>query len=109
MKKEQLKPIVQDFLHKMCEAWFSDKPLWKSLGISLVDANINKYDSVLDMFANEEGEIDINTILNSVGDAMENAYQIDLSQFSPILPSRILLISKEDITQLLSLIDEKQV
>ena len=107
MKKEQLKPIIQDFLHKMCEAWFTDKPLWRTLGVSLIDANINKYDNVLDMFADENGEIDVNGILNSVGDTMENAYQIDLSQFSPILPNRILLISKEDITQLLSSINEK--
>jgi hypothetical protein len=109
MKKEELKPIIKDFLHKMCEGWFLDKPLWRTLAVSLVDANINKYDNVLDMFADENGEIDIEGILNSVGENMENAYQIDLSQFSPILPNRILLISKEDITHLLSLLNEKQI
>ena len=40
MKKEQLKPILGDFLKKMMGEWFPDKPLVKGLGISLIDANI---------------------------------------------------------------------
>lgn len=110
MKKEQLKPVLKDFLHKMMESWLGDKPLWKSLGNSIIDANVNKYDNVLDMFADENGDIDVQGILNNVGESMENAYQIDLQQFSPILPNRVLLISKEDIKQLLAALnDEKQV
>lgn len=107
MKKDALKPILKDFLGKMMNEWFSDKPLWKSLGNSLITANINKYDNVLDMFADENGDIDVEGILNSIGDTMEDAYQIDLQQFSPLLPNRILLISKEDIKNLLSSVYEK--
>lgn len=107
MKKDALKPILKDFLGKMMNDWFSDKPLWKLLGNSLITANINKYDNVLDMFADEHGDIDVEGILNSIGDTMEDAYQIDLQQFSPLLPNRILLISKEDIKNLLASVYEK--
>lgn len=102
MKKDDLKPILKDFLGKMMNEWFDDKPLWKSLGNSLINANINKYDNVLDMFANENGDIDVEGILNNIGNAMEESYKIDLQQFSPLLPNRILLISKEDINNLLT-------
>ena len=102
MKKDALKPILKDFLTDMMDGWFGDKPLLKTLGNSLITANINKYDNVLDMFADEHGDIDIEGILNSIGDTMEDAYKIDLQQFSPLLPNRILLISKEDIKNLLA-------
>lgn len=107
MTKDELKPILKDFLTGMMNDWFSDKPLWKTLGNSLITANINKYDNVLDMFADENGDIDVQGILNSIGDTMEDAYKIDLQQFSPLLPNRILLISKEDIKNLLSSVYEK--
>jgi hypothetical protein len=100
MKKEELKPILKDFLIDMMNEWFDDKPLWKTLGNSLISANIDKYDNVLDMFADKNGDIDIEGILNSVGDVMEDVYKIDLQEFSPLLPSRLLLISKEDINKL---------
>lgn len=104
MKKEELKPIVKDFLHKMSDAWFEDKPIWKTLAYNLVDANVNKYDGVLDMFANENGDIDVEGILKSIGETMEDNYKIDLQQFHPILPNRILLITKEDIQHLVGLL-----
>ena len=102
MKKDDLKPILKDFLGKMMNDWFSDKPLFKTLGNSLINANINKYDNVLDMFADENGNIDVEGILNNIGNTMEESYKIDLQQFSPLLPNRILLISKEDINNLLT-------
>lgn len=109
MKKDELKPIIKDFLTNMMNGWFADKPLWKSLGNSLIIANINKYDNVLDMFADENGDINVEDILNNIGSTMEESYKIDLQQFSPLLPNRILLISKEDIKNLLSSVYEKQV
>lgn len=100
MKKEQLKPKIQAFLHQMMSEWFPDKNVLRGLGIALVDANVNKYDSILDMFADENGEIDVDGIIKKVSETMESPYQIDLQQFSPLLPNRILLITKEDINSL---------
>lgn len=107
MTKDELKPILKDFLTGMMNDWFSDKPIWKTLGNSLITANINKYDNVLDMFADEHGNIDVEGIINNIGDAMEDSFKIDLQEFSPLLPNRILLISKQDIKNLLSSVYEK--
>lgn len=104
MKKEQLKPILGDFLKKMMGEWFPDKPLVKGLGISLVDANINKYDSLIDMFADENGDIDIENLKRNMGDTITEPFKIDLQQISPILPNRVLIISKNDIDRLFNML-----
>ena len=109
MTKDDLKPVLKSFLTKMMNEWFDDKPLLRTLGNSLIEANINKYDNILDMFANEHGDIDIEGILNNIGDAMEDSFKIDLQEYSPLLPSRILLISKSDIKNLIASLHEKQI
>lgn len=109
MKKHELKPIIKDFLTNMMNEWFEDKPVWKTIGNSLISANINKYDNVLDMFADDKGDIDVENILNNINDIMETPLKIDLQQYSPLLPSRVLLITKQDIKNLLSSVYEKQV
>ena len=96
MKKEELKPKLQAFLRQMMSEWFADKSFLKGLGIALVDANVNKYDSILDMFADENGEIDVEGIIKNMDDRIE----IDLQSLSPILPNRILLITKSDLWRL---------
>lgn len=96
MKKEDLKPKLQAFLRQMMSEWFADKSFLKGLGIALVDANVNKYDSILDMFADENGEIDVEGIIKNMDDRIE----IDLQSLSPILPNRILLITKSDLWRL---------
>jgi hypothetical protein len=96
MKKEDLKPKLQAFLRQMMSEWFADKSFLKGLGIALVDANVNKYDSILDMFADENGEIDVEGIIKNMDDRIE----IDLQSLSPILPNRILLITKSDLWKL---------
>lgn len=96
MKKEDLKPKLQAFLHQMMSEWFPDKNVLRGLGNALIDANVNKYDNILDMFADECGEIDVEGIIKNMDDTIE----IDLQQLSPILPNRILLITKNDLWRL---------
>lgn len=109
MTKEQLKPIISNFLKKMMGEWFTDKPIWKTLGVAIIDANINKYDNILDMFADENHNIDVEGLLNNLTSSIEDSLKIDLQQYSPLLPNRILLITKDDIKGLLTTINEKQV
>lgn len=96
MKKEDLKPKIQTFLHQMMSEWFPDKNVLRGLGNALIDANVNKYDNILDMFADESGEIDVEGIIKNMDDTIE----IDLQSLSPILPNRILLITKNDLWKL---------
>lgn len=97
MKKEDLKPKLQAFLHQMMSEWFPDKNVLRGFGNALIDASINKYDNILDMFADEKGEIDVEGIIKNMDDTIE----IDLQSLSPILPNRILLITKNDLMRML--------
>lgn len=106
MKKEQLKPILKKFFEDMVDGWFSDKPTWKTIGHMLVTANINKYDNVFDLFSDENGDIDVESLLMSITNNMNGDYQIDLQQFSPLLPNRILLISKSDFNNLVTVVKQ---
>ena len=101
MKREEFKKKTSEFLKKMMCEWFPDKPFIKGLGISLVDAQINKYDTLLELFEDEKGDIDVNGIIDNIGDSLNEPIKIDLRQYSPMLPSRTLLISKEDIRNFL--------
>lgn len=101
MKRDDFKYVVSDFLKKRMAEWFTDKPFIKGLGLSLIDANINKYDSLLEMFEDENGNIDVKGIVSNMGDIKE-PIKIDLSQYSPLLPKRVLLITKDDIDELLT-------
>lgn len=91
------KPKLEAFLLEMMCEWFPDKKFLKSLGNALIRANINKYDTFLEMFADEQGNIDVEGLVNSI----EETIEIDLQQLSPLLPNRVLVITKEDLQKLL--------
>ena len=93
--------MVSDFLKRMMEGWFPDKPFIKGLGLSLIDANINKYDTLLELFEDEKGNIDVKGIIENMG-GLNDPIKIDLRQYSPMLPNRTLLITKEDLEDLLT-------
>ena len=97
MTKKELKPVVGDFLKGMMEDWFPDLPLVKGIGLSLVDANINKFDSIIDMFADENGNIDVQNLRNNIP---STEIRINLKELSPILPNRTLLVTKGDMDRL---------
>lgn len=81
--------------------WFSDKPLIQAIGITVVQTNLNKFDGVIDMLTDENGQVNIDGLIENLGDIVERDYTIDLTTISPYLPSRILIISKEDIKSLI--------
>lgn len=107
MKRAQFKSAVSDFLKDMLEKWFPDKPFIKGLGLSLVDANINKYDTLLELFEDENGEIDVKGIIDNMG-SPDEPFKIDLRKYSPMLPNRTLLITKDDLYGLLRNVNQRQ-
>ena len=58
--------------------------------------------NILDMFANENGEIDVERIISDL--PTDKPIEMDLRQLSPILPNRVLLITKEDLDIFLKMI-----
>lgn len=82
--------------------WFADKPLIQALGITIIQTNVNKFDALLDMLTDENGNVNIDALVENLGDAVERDYTIDLTTISPLLPKRVLIISKSDIDALIS-------
>lgn len=104
MKRPEFKKVVSQFLRKRMTEWFNDKPLMMGLGISIVDANINKMDNLIQLFEDENGDIDIYGIIENMG-TLKEPIKIDLQQISPILPNRVLLITQKDFDELLTYVE----
>lgn len=102
MNKTQIKDIISKKIITLMRDWFNDKPLIQAIGITIVQTNLNKFDGVLDMLTDEEGNVNVDGLVENLGDILENDYTIDLTTISPYLPSRILIISKEDINGLIN-------
>jgi hypothetical protein len=107
MKRVEFKSVASDFLKGMLEKWFPDKPFIKGLGLSLIDANIHKYDTLLELFEDQNGDIDVKGIIENMGSPNE-PFKIELGKYSPMLPNRTLLITKEDLNELLEDVNRRE-
>ena len=101
MKIPEFKNTLSEHLSKLIDEWFGDKPLLNAIAKTALKANINKFDSLLDMLVDENGDLLVNDLINNLGEAVEKGYEIDLTEISNLLPKRVLLISREDIQNLL--------
>lgn len=102
MNKTQIKDIISKKIITLMRDWFYDKPLVQAIGITIVQTNVNKFDGVLDMLTMEDGNVNIDALIENLGGILEQDYTIDLTTISPYLPSRVLIISKDDIKGLIN-------
>ena len=102
MTKLQIKDIISKKIITLMRDWFYDKPLIQALGITIVQTNVNKFDGLLDMLTMEDGNVNIDALIENLGGILEQDYTIDLTTISPYLPKRVLIISKTDIESLIN-------
>lgn len=102
MTKTQLKDIISNKIITLMREWFNDKPIIQALGITIIQTNINKFDGLLDMLTDESGQVNTEALIENLGESVIKDYSIDLTEISPLLPKRILLISKQDIMDILN-------
>ena len=95
MKLNDLKRVISTHGERLINEWFSDSPLFKALALTVLKANINKYDSYLNLLTDENGDVMIEELISNLN--IRNGSEIDLTRISPLLPSRVLILSKEDI------------
>lgn len=93
----EVKKVLVKHLNRLIGEWFKDKPLYEGLALTIVQANINKFDGLLTMLTDENGNIMIDELTINLGNLLEKGYEIDLTTISALLPHRVLIISKEDI------------
>lgn len=109
MKKDIFKTKMTNYLHKLVNQWFDTTStvdiMANGLAKTIIKANINKYDALLDLFTDENGDILVNDLIDNLGDTLiGDGIQIDLRaifpQFKAILPPKVLLYSKQDLNEL---------
>lgn len=113
MRIDEVKMKVSNALLNMIDTCFggnniNEKFINSTLKI-IVKQNIYKIDSVLHMFADQNGEIDINEIINEYSNIIdEKGVTINLKEYvnndmlKSFIPNKILIIKREDLFNLLS-------
>lgn len=102
MNKIEIKNTISNKLITLMRDWFPDKPLIQAIGITIIQTNVNKFDGLLDMLTLDDGTINIDALVENLGPILEQDYTMDLTTISPLLPKRVLIISKEDIKGLIN-------
>ena len=100
MKTNEVKQIVVKHLNRLIGEWFGDKPIIQAIAKTALQANINKYDNLLVMLTDENGNLLVDELITNLG--INNGVEVDLSTISPLLPNRVVIISKSDIDNLLA-------
>lgn len=100
MKTNDAKQVVVKHLNKLITEWFGDKPIIQAVAKTALQANINKYDNLLEMLTDNDGNLLINELITNLD--INNGVEIDLSTISPLLPNRVVIISKSDVDSLLA-------
>lgn len=102
MKKDEVKKILSDYIIKMIGEWFPDKVLVKAFAITAVQANVNKFDGIIDMITDDNGDVNVDGLVENLGDFLDKDMTIDLTTISPFLPHRVIIITKNDIHTLIN-------
>ena len=101
MKKGELKIKVSNYFNRQIDEWFDTNSLQDNLARTfaktIVKANQNKFDNIIDMLTDENGDVLVDDLLNNFE---FQDFTIDLTQYSSLLPRKILIFSKSDFEAL---------
>ena len=111
MKASEFKIKIINWLNRTIDTYFgsngiSDKFLNATLKI-LVTQNQNKYDEILNLFADETGDIDEELIVDKYSEVIGNGFIFDIRDYikndliRSMLPNKALKITKDDMLGLL--------
>lgn len=109
MKSDVFKIKMTNYLNGLVNGWFDGVSMpdifLNGLLKTAIKANINKYDDILAMFTDENGDILISDLIDNLGDRLVgDGIQIDLKavfpQYKAFLPNKVLLFSKSDLEAL---------
>jgi hypothetical protein len=112
MKAGELKMRLANSVMGLIDTYFggtamSEKFINSTLKI-ILKQNLYKIDPMLDLFANQDGEINAQEVVTEYANMIdENGYVFDLKQYvendsiKALIPNKILVIKREDILNLL--------
>lgn len=101
MKKGEFKMKAVNYMNKLIDNWFDTNTLQDNLARSfaktIVKANQNKYDNIIDMLTDENGDVLVDDLLNNLN--IKNNIEMDLTKYGSFLPNKILLLTPNDIEE----------
>lgn len=57
MQVNEFKQVILSHVNRLINEWFSDSPIIKALALTVLKANINKYDNFLNLLTDENGDV----------------------------------------------------
>lgn len=112
MKLSEFKLTTINKLNHIIDEWFDgqtiqDRFLNGSLK-TIIKAKQNSYDGIINMFADEEGNIDLSELKKQMEGVIPEKLEMDISQITSkwgvpkyLIPNKILLLTKTDIMDIL--------
>ena len=101
MKKGELKIKVLNYFNRQIDMWFDSNSLQdniaRTFAKTIVKANQNKFDTLIDLMTDNNGEVLVDELLDNFE---FQDITIDLTQFSSLLPRKILIFSRSDFEAL---------
>lgn len=113
MKAGEVKLRLMNTIQDLIDTYFSgnamnEKFINSTLKI-ILKQNIYKVDSLLNLFADQNGDININEIINEYSNMFgENGIVFDIKQYidndivKSFIPDKVLVIKKDDILRILN-------
>ena len=103
MNKQEAKTTLSNFADKLINGWFPSNSLTdilaKAGAKTIIKAKVDEYDNFIDLFS-KNGHIMLDELLDNLIENFEG-WQLDLTEFNiPILPNKIIIISKQDLIEL---------
>ena len=113
MKTSEFKLRIVKAIDDLVDVYFGEDNIIDNMTNStlklMIQINADKMDDVLALFADKDGEIDANTIINAYADNIgENGVSFNIKQYvkndiiRSLLPDKTLIISKEDILKIIN-------
>ena len=95
----------------MINVYFNDNTLVDKITNStlkaMLKANMTKIDGVLEMFADKDGNIDAEGIIESYAEQLTNGLEIDIKKYIKsdficnLLPNKSIIIKKDDVLNII--------
>lgn len=111
MTISEFKLRIQETLYGLIDTYFGNDDVVERMANStlriLVKTNINKFDNILNMFANENGVIDTDAIVDEYSRQIGDGIRIDIRKYinndfiRSLLPEKVLLVTREDLNKLI--------
>lgn len=112
MKVQEFKLTTINKLYSIVDEWFDTNTLQdrfiNGAMKTIIKANQNKYDGVINMFVDENGDIDLTEIKKQLEGVIPEKLEMDVKEItqrwnipSYLIPNKILLLTRKDILDIL--------